>query len=264
MILRKQIKALAAALGIERRYVRDVTGKIVGLEVRRRGVLLSGSEIVTADIDGQRISFFVMDAFDAIQKCHKRGVFYEREELAIIQSSFNGGVFVDIGANVGNHAIYGAKFLNAAKVIAFEPNPAAYVIFQINMVLNSISDRVVHHAVGLSDVPGRATFTTPGSNLGATSLDTSSGKGAFEIATGDSVLGDEHIDFIKIDTEGMELRVLNGLSQSIARSRPKIFIEVDDCNADAFRALTEKIDYRITERFRHHAVNENFLIEPVS
>jgi Met-10+ like-protein len=59
-----------------------------------------------------------------------KGVFYEREELEIIATHFKGGTFVDIGANVGNHSIFAAKFLGASKVIAFEPNPTAYVIFK--------------------------------------------------------------------------------------------------------------------------------------
>ena len=38
------------------------------------------------------------------------------------------------------------------------------------------------------------------------------------------------VDWIKIDVEGYEARVLRGAAATIARCRPGLFIEVDDAN----------------------------------
>lgn len=107
---------------------------------------------VHTSVQNEPIYFFVAHEHEEIQKEHAQRVFYEREELEIIATHFKGGTFVDIGANVGNHSIFAAKFLGASKVIAFEPSPTAYVIFKCNIALNDLESRIVHHAVGLSDV----------------------------------------------------------------------------------------------------------------
>ena len=68
---------------------------------------------------------------------------------------------------------------------------------------------------------------------------------------------------MKIDVEGMELAVLEGLKETIATQRPKIFIEIDDKNVEAFAAWRRAAGYRVLERFRRYQWNENFLITPV-
>ncbi len=218
--------------------------------------------VVDARIDGQDISFFVIDAFDEIQRHHLSGCFYEEEELAIIGKYFHGGVFVDIGANVGNHAIYALKFLAAARVIAFEPNPRAHRVLRLNVAINDLQDRIVLHQLGLSDRPGCATFETPRHNLGATRLLTGSKQGELEVVPGDSILSSEAVDFLKIDAEGLEMQVLAGLGETIAGSRPTMFVEVDQANIPAFRAFCAKADYRIATTYRRYRVNCNFLVVP--
>ena len=46
-----------------------------------------------------------------------------------------GATFVDIGANVGNHSLFAATFLNAARVVPVEPNPRCLRL----MLLTAIS-----------------------------------------------------------------------------------------------------------------------------
>jgi hypothetical protein len=85
--------------------------------------LLSGSVATFSDFN-HRFLFFIESETDLIQEHHKCGRLYEREELEIIQKHSNGaGAFLDIGANVGNHAIFFAKVLQAPKVFVFEANP---------------------------------------------------------------------------------------------------------------------------------------------
>ena len=64
---------------------------------------------------------------------------------------------------------------------------------------------------------------------------------------GDSVLLQRAVDFIiELDVEGMELQALAGLERTIARWRPRMFIEVDDGNVSAFKEWL----------VRHHYVSE--------
>ena len=88
-------------------------------------------------VNGQEVFFFVIDKHHVIQCHHVVGQFYEPEELAIIAEYFpHGGVFLDVGANLGNHAIYVARYLHPVQVILVEPDPAAIPILRINVAPN--------------------------------------------------------------------------------------------------------------------------------
>lgn len=215
---------------------------------------------------GNEVQFFVADPHDLIQSHHANGKFYEVEELAIIAQFFpRGGVFVDIGANVGNHVIYVGKYLHPAQVIVFEPNPAAIPILRINLALNYL-ERLVdisHVGVGLSDAPARARAHVPPGNLGATRMQVNDEPDGLPLIRGDDALVGRRVDFIKMDVEGMEMRVLDGLTKTVAKWRPLIFIEVENGNVDAFREWLRSTDYVTARTYRRYQANENYMVVPV-
>ena len=112
----------AAGLPITERF-----GEVTRIE----GILVSTNKY------GCTLRFFVQNRRDLIQSYHFSGEFYEVKELDIIQKHFKeNGVFVDIGANVGNHTIFASKVLNAKKVIPFELHPDALAVLTTNIALN--------------------------------------------------------------------------------------------------------------------------------
>jgi FkbM family methyltransferase len=204
--------------------------------------------IVSVRIMGQNVSFFVADETDLIQKEHFHGKFYESEELKIISEFFPaGGIFVDIGANVGNHTVFVARFLSPLKIIVIEPNPATFEILKANIALNRLDGRVdvSYLGIGLSNTSARAVAITPAGNLGGTRLHLSEEQSGLRVVPGDALLFGHRIDFLKIDVEGMEIDVLEGLKRTIAEQRPRIFIEVDNCNVEKFVEWTAINNYYI-------------------
>jgi hypothetical protein len=108
--------------------------------------------VCSTSIAGKQVHFFVTNEHDEIQYHHVAGRFYETEELTIIAQFFpRGGVFVDIGANVGNHSIYVCNYLEPLQVVAIEPNPVVIPILKINLALNGLLP-----LVDLSHLGGRA------------------------------------------------------------------------------------------------------------
>ena len=211
------------------------------------------------------MSFFVTTELDTIMGQNAYGYFYEIEELAIIARHFRpGSIMLDVGANIGNHTIYAAKFLGARRIICIEPNPEAIMILRINVDLNQLHEQVDmrYLGLGLSDSPGAAVIArTIAMNLGGVELASQAG-GSIRLFAGDELLQGQPIDFIKIDVEGMELAVLKGLERTIAECCPGIFVEVDNAHAPAFHALIQHLGYAVVDRFNRYGTMENFMLVP--
>lgn len=228
-------------------------------------VLPEGAQVIDARIKGRAVRFCVADPGDKIQSKHARGRFWEREELDLMAAHFpRGGVFADIGANVGNHTLFAALFMKASRVIAFEPNPPAIAVLRANVALNGLEDRVdlTHLGWGLSDTEGTGFSTmTKRANLGATTL-VPDGQGSLSVRTGDAMLDGQRVDFIKMDIEGMEMQALRGLDRTIRTQRPPLFLELDHANAEAFREWLAVHDYVIAQEGRNYPANQDLLVLP--
>jgi len=142
---------------------------------------------------------------------------YNLEELDFLRARApEGGVFVDVGANVGTYAMVLARHVGAGgKVIAIEPHPVTHARLAFNRAASGFAQvRLVAAAAGSSD--GELMIETDGDNLGASHIVT--GKAAGNVIRVPSlrlqrILGDagvDHVDALKIDVEGYEDRVLTG------------------------------------------------------
>ncbi|KMW56880.1 hypothetical protein AIOL_001837 [Candidatus Rhodobacter oscarellae] len=224
-----------------------------------------GARVVLAEPLGEPIYFCVNNRNDRIHKNHLRGQFYEQDVLGELAEHMpDGGTFVDIGANIGNHTLYMAKHGGAGRVIPMEPNPAAIALLMSVVRLNRIEDQVelsaLGYGLGEADAGGFAIRDIKG-NLGWARLEDSGGD--IEVRKGDTLLADEAcVDLIKIDVEGMEIAALSGLQRTIERDQPEIFVEVDHGNREAFDALMDAHSYRCALEFPKSRMNQNFLMEP--
>lgn len=214
---------------------------------------------------GRMIEFVSMDPGDVIQSQHMAGAFYESEELEIIEAHFKGGVFVDIGANIGNHTVFVSKYLGAERIIVIEPNPKAIYMLKKNIAINNLENVDTQFlGLGLGAKPDRAVIVTPEHNLGGAKLKRpEDSAGSIKVVTGDSLLSETRVDFLKIDVERMDMLVLSGLKRTIDKHRPTIFIEVESYNEKRFKEWCHTNGYRIVKRFKRYDVNENFLVEPI-
>jgi FkbM family methyltransferase len=142
---------------------------------------------------------------------------YNIEELDFLRTHTPaGGVFVDIGANVGTYAMVLARQVGASgKVIAIEPHPVTHARLAFN---NSASGyrhtKLVAAAAGPAD--GELMIETDGDNLGASHIVSGDASGraikvpSLRLRRILDEAGVSDVDALKIDVEGFEDRVLTG------------------------------------------------------
>jgi FkbM family methyltransferase len=213
---------------------------------------------------GMGLTLCLNMARDPIQNAWRQGKFFEAKELEMLVHYVKiGAHIIDIGANIGNHALFFATRMAATRVVVIEPNPLAMAPLMANVLLNKL-DGVIELGllgVGLSDAAeGGYGMKRHDRNLGATRM--FPGKGNLQVHRGDDLIEDEVPDLIKIDVEGMEIKVLSGLSKTISAHRPVILIEVDEENAAAFEAWRHAHRYEVADMVRHSRKNCNYLLTP--
>jgi FkbM family methyltransferase len=124
----------------------------------------------------------------------------------------DGGLFVDVGANVGSYAILAAEL--GAEVIAVEPAADTFGLLSENIALNGYQVRAVQAAAGSHC--GTARFT---SGLDAGNRLAVDGSAVTELITVDSLVGDRRVRGMKVDVEGFEIDVLHGAARALAERR---------------------------------------------
>ncbi len=211
---------------------------------------------------GERFQFHVANPFDLIHGSFLKGQFFESRELAVLETWVGiGAAIVEVGAYVGNHVVYYSRFMQPRTILVLEPNPEAIAGLRRNLQANGVACADLSRlGVGVAAANGTYDLISGGpANCGATRL-VPSASGTVEAAPLDALI-DGHVDFIKIDVEGMELDALAGAIGVIAQSRPKIMIEVFRPQAARFEKWLRQNRYRVAHRFDYvHAMN--YLIEP--
>jgi len=137
-------------------------------------------------------------------------------------------LFLDIGANVGAYTVLAAGHVGA-NVIAIEPIPATFLSLQKNIQVNNLQDKVTALEAGAGAKEGLLRFT---SNLDTVNHVASQSKEEVipntiqvRMVTIDSVLKDKKKPtMIKIDVEGFETEVLNGMQNTLENYELKAVI----------------------------------------
>lgn len=184
---------------------------------------------VSVHYAGQRFFFRHSDSNDHIfQVLKNTGEFYEQEFLSSIRRFLHeGDNIVDVGANMGTHTVF---FAGACKcnVFAFEPNPAAARLLKQNVEANGLTHQVEIREVALGAANGFGkVLLDKDHNLGTARIVDAAddSESSIQVATLSELIGDIRIRLIKIDVEGMDLDVLMGAEELIARDRPIITAE---------------------------------------
>lgn len=162
-----------------------------------------------------------------------RSVPYEVYEWeAVTAFGKSGNTFLDIGANVGILSIAMSRIAGeGGKVVACEPNPGVYSLLCETVILNSCHNItplqiLLDDEIGFSDL-----HVSPVGTLGVRSSVANADPGAKTISLPSLTIdfltdGIGETNYMKIDVEGTELRILRGAQETLKRDRPLVQVEV--------------------------------------
>jgi len=169
----------------------------------------------------------------------------------VLRRCGNNLTVVDVGANVGTHALAFASVVGPQGTVhAFEPQRIIFNMLCGSVALNSITNLYCYNmAVGdrqeSIEIP-QFDYTQPlnfGSiEFGARQREVLSqprrhdpNRVEFVPLTTLDHFAFRRVDLMKIDAEGMELQVLDGAAETIRRCQPVLYVEFVKVDADALR-----------------------------
>ncbi len=181
----------------------------------------------------------------------------EKDHIYILNKELSpGNVIIDLGANIGYYALMEANIVEKeGYVYALEPSPSNADMLRKNISLNNYNGIVDVFQVGASNKTGKEKFyTSEMSNLGTFSPTRYYGKSSMiksspsiyikTTTIPDFVVDKKPIDFIRMDIEGYEVEVFEGMMPLLENRNfsPKILFEThrpkyDDTHHSMRKAL---------------------------
>ena len=193
--------------------------------------------IKTINFKNKEFKIYENDLISSVIK--KTDEFYEID----IFNSFKNfipkkGIFLDIGANIGNHSIMFSSYFREVEVFSFEPFLQNYELLLYNtrfypkihpfkLALGS-NEGIVHISNNDNTNRGGASLSVKGEKCPVVALDS---------------LNIKNISFIKMDIEGHELSAIEGAIKTIIQSKPIIWIE--DITGKTIDYLVNNLSYQV-------------------
>lgn len=156
---------------------------------------------------------------DVMRPATKHSGVWEADETRVLAGLVRPGCrFLDVGAHIGYFSVVAHASAPNVVVHAVEPSPSTASLLRLNLFANNVSATVWEIALG--DKRDTVGFTEADHNPGDGRVepDMTSANVVVAVLTADEVFADMTFDVIKIDVQGFEDEVLEGMQALIRRS----------------------------------------------
>ncbi|HEX22751.1 MAG TPA: FkbM family methyltransferase [Chromatiales bacterium] len=189
------------------------------------------------------------------------GRFYEPNEIAYLKEHIPpNSTFLDIGSNVGNHAVFIAKHRPDVQVVVFEPEPRGVEILKANMAINKV-DNVDMSKLGFAVSASEDPISLQFRNSVSSTRRSEDSLGIKVPSVTLSQLLNETTRFVKMDIEGMEKEVLQPAIDKLREHHTSVMLEVLAPNRADYDQFICENGLIVIDRIPMHA-GENIVIKP--
>lgn len=192
-------------------------------EDRIRDIYWTIKKTQTLNITGNTANFYISDYSLAKKNIWRMESEYE-EISELINEIQPDDVFYDIGANIGLYSVFASQVCSST--FSFEPYPPNYKQLQKNLSYNPGESEI--YQLALSDSNGEIQFSAPEDTVGYGTGKIGEGSKTVKTVRGDLLISKEGLespDIVKIDVEGAEALVIDGMSSAISDCR-RIYCEI--------------------------------------
>ena len=173
-------------------------------------------------IEAQDHQMYVFPGGDMCPLLVANGVYHPKMTQVVKETVREGMTCVDVGAHIGYFTLIMAKLVGqSGRVFAFEPEPNNFQLLRRNIEINGY-DTIFPFFKAVSNINGTAILYVDKLGMGSHSLAAIEGGSPIEVEVGalDSFFSNTHpIDFIKVDVEGAEMAVFQGMKGIIERNK---------------------------------------------
>lgn len=223
--------------------------------------LQSGNDVAEVPFHGHTLKFAISGLNSELEIQHIRQKLYEPEEVDLILKHMGeDDIVLDLGANVGNHAIALATARPNATIHVFEPIKKTCELLRRNIALNDLKNIDASNLDIAVDAEDGVLNMVQRINL-ASSREATEGIGPAIPKRALRALWPERVDFIKMDVEGAELRIIKSVLDLIRRDRTKIILECYKTTAEQDFADLAALGLEQIECIEQSAVF-NVLVQP--
>ena len=141
---------------------------------------------------------------------------------------------IDVGANIGTHAVYFSRKCTNGNVIAIEPQIYIFEMLAANIIINGCYNTIPVHAgaaskAGVAKMVNINPFVQHKINYGEFKVNNDTDKGVeTNLVTLDRYVDLNRFNLIKLDVEGLEVDVLNGAKKLLKEHQPYLYIEFNN------------------------------------
>ena len=192
-------------------------GRIIHSFSKSDFVEIEGRKMFTQNNDGLALSIFKI---------------YEPNQTEIVKKYVHeGDIVIDIGAHVGYYTLLMAQLVGKnGKVYSFEPDPVNFQLLKKSVEINGF-ENVVLIQKAVSNITDKVKLFLGDNDSAINRIYDAKLGDAKESIDVESIRIDEYfkendelINFIKIDSEGSEVKIINGMKQFLSRNQELVMM----------------------------------------
>ena len=192
-------------------------GRIIHSFSKSDFVEIEGRKMYTQNNDGLALSIFKI---------------YEPNQTEIVKKYVHeGDIVIDIGAHVGYYTLLMAQLVGEnGKVYSFEPDPVNFQLLKKSVEINGF-ENVVLIQKAVSNITDKVKLFLGDDDSAINRIYDAKLGDAKESIDVESVTIDEYfkendelVNFIKIDSEGSEIKIINGMKQFLSRNQELVMM----------------------------------------